>query len=194
MTLEKGGKYLGQSFLLTILHVIYPDSNAALRADVNSLDKNKTTELWSSGHSLFLAFIWVRIFLNNLNCIQDGKDIDIIWINGFPLPFFFNENIPIRNIVTLFEWSDQHPFYLLFLLKERSPRSVLGQRTPRAHTSGCMLLSWLLAFVSSLGWVVSMLGGFRNRLSSCCWLSLRLWMILHDCCCFYGNAIVCSVK
>jgi hypothetical protein len=24
----------------------------------------------------------------------------------------------------------------------------------------------------------------RKRLSSCCWLSLRLWMMLHDCCCF----------
>lgn len=51
-------------------------------------------------------------------------------------------------------------------------------------TSGCVFWSWLLALVSSLGWVVSMLGGFRKRLSSCCWLSLRLWMMLHDCCCF----------
>lgn len=64
---------------------------------------------------------------------------------------------------------------------------------PHTHTSGCILLSWLLAFMSSLGWVVSILGGLRNRLSSCCWLSLRLWMMLHDCCCFYGNMIILSV-
>lgn len=54
----------------------------------------------------------------------------------------------------------------------------------RGFTSGCEGLSGLLALWSSLGTVVSMLGGLRNRFSSCCWLSLRLWMMLHDCCCF----------
>lgn len=53
----------------------------------------------------------------------------------------------------------------------------------RVCTSGCVEWSWL-ALMSSLGRVVCMLGGLRKRLSSCCWLSLRLWMMLHDCCCF----------
>lgn len=51
-------------------------------------------------------------------------------------------------------------------------------------TSGCEGLSGLFALWSSLGKVVSILGGLRKRLSSCCWLTLRLWMMLHDCCCF----------
>lgn len=41
-------------------------------------------------------------------------------------------------------------------------------------TSGCEGLSGLLALWSSLGTVVSMLGGLRKWLNSCCWLSLRL--------------------
>lgn len=55
-------------------------------------------------------------------------------------------------------------------------------------TSGCEGLFGLLMLWSSLGKVVSMLGGLRKRLSSCCWLSLRLWMMLQDCCCFCERA------
>lgn len=54
----------------------------------------------------------------------------------------------------------------------------------RGFTSGCEGLSGLLVLWSSLGTVVSMLGGLSKRFISCCWLSLRLWMMLHDCCCF----------
>ena len=70
--------------------------------------------------------------------------------------------------------------------------NIRGWQTPPAHTSGCTLLSWLLVFRSSLGCVVSMLGGLRIRFNSCCWLCFRLMMMLQDCCCFYGDRILLS--
>lgn len=82
---------------------------------------------------------------------------------------FLQKQSPEKNTVILFEML---------------VASINSHRASLDLTSGCVFWSWLLALVSSLGWVVSMLGGLRKRLSSCCWLSLRLWMMLHDCCCF----------
>lgn len=59
-------------------------------------------------------------------------------------------------------------------------------------TSGCEGLSGLFALWSSLGTVVSILGGLRKQLSSCCWLNLRLW---KGCCfCKHAHTRVGCVK